>query len=90
MIKASVTKAPEAARAAVPEAKPEAHRLQGLDDGRAIVADEALRRVFGTHQAAMFEMNKLLAQCLTQDAEPGGEPGGWHDDGAAVRPRHGP
>ncbi len=41
-----------------------------------IIADEALRRVFGTHQATMFEMNKLLAQCLTQDAEPSGEPGG--------------
>ncbi len=41
-----------------------AHKLQSPDDGRVIVADDKLRRVFGKDQATMFEMNKLLAQHL--------------------------
>ena len=38
-----------------------AHKLQSPKDGRVIVADDKLRRVFGQDQATMFEMNKLLA-----------------------------
>lgn len=41
-----------------------AHKLQNPDDGRVIVADDKLRRVFGQDQATMFEMNKQLAQHL--------------------------
>lgn len=41
-----------------------AHKLQSAEDGRVIVADDKLRRVFGKDQATMFEMNKLLAQHL--------------------------
>ena len=41
-----------------------AHKLQSPDDGRVIVADDKLRRVFGKDQATMFEMNKLFAQHL--------------------------
>ena len=41
-----------------------AHKLQSKDDGRVIVADDKLRKVFGRDQATMFEMNKLLAQHL--------------------------
>lgn len=41
-----------------------AHKLQSPDDGRLIVADDKLRKVFGKDQATMFEMNKLLAQHL--------------------------
>ncbi len=41
-----------------------AHKLQSPDDGRVIVADDKLRKVFGKDQATMFEMNKLLAQHL--------------------------
>ena len=41
-----------------------AHKLQSPKDGRVIVADDKLRRVFGQDQATMFEMNKLLAQHL--------------------------
>lgn len=41
-----------------------AHKLQSPKDGRVIVADETLRRVFGKDEATMFEMNKLLAQHL--------------------------
>ena len=40
------------------------HKLQSPDDGRVIVADDKLRKVFGKDQATMFEMNKLLAQHL--------------------------
>ncbi len=40
------------------------HKLQSPDDGRVIVADDKLRRVFGQDRATMFEMNKLLAQHL--------------------------
>jgi chromatin remodeling complex protein RSC6 len=41
-----------------------AHKLQSPDDGRVIVADDKLRKVFGKDQATMFEMNKMLAQHL--------------------------
>ena len=41
-----------------------AHKLQNPDDGREIIADEALGKVFGKKKVTMFEMNKLLAQHL--------------------------
>ena len=41
-----------------------AHKLQSAEEGRVIVADDKLRRVFGKDQTTMFEMNKLLAQHL--------------------------
>ena len=41
-----------------------ANKLQNPDDGREIVADGKLRKVFGKEKATMFEMNKLLAQHL--------------------------
>ncbi|MGI4978417.1 MAG: SWIB/MDM2 domain-containing protein [Janthinobacterium lividum] len=41
-----------------------AHKLQSPKDGRVIVADDMLRKVFGKDECTMFEMNKLLAQHL--------------------------
>jgi len=41
-----------------------AHHLQNPDDGRGIIADDKLRRVFGKDRVTMFEMNKHLAQHL--------------------------
>ena len=41
-----------------------AHKLQNPDDGREIIADDKLRRIFGKDRATMFEMNKFLAQHL--------------------------
>jgi len=41
-----------------------ANKLQNPDDGREIIADDKLRKVFGKDKATMFEMNKLLAQHL--------------------------
>ena len=41
-----------------------AHKLQNPDDGREILADDKLRRVFGKDRVSMFEMNKHLAQHL--------------------------
>ena len=41
-----------------------AHKLQSPKDGRVIVADAKLRKVFGKDECTMFEMNKLLAQHL--------------------------
>ncbi len=41
-----------------------AHKLQNPDDGREIVADDKLRRVFGKDRVTMFEMNKHLAAHL--------------------------
>jgi upstream activation factor subunit UAF30 len=41
-----------------------AHKLQNPDDGREIIADEVLGKVFGKKKVTMFEMNKLLAQHL--------------------------
>lgn len=36
------------------------HKLQNPDDGREILADAALEKVFGKKKATMFEMNKFL------------------------------
>ncbi len=41
-----------------------AHKLQNPDDGREIIADDKLKKVFGKDRVTMFEMNKLLAQHL--------------------------
>ena len=41
-----------------------ANKLQNPDDGREILADEKLQKVFGTDKVTMFQMNKLLAQHL--------------------------
>ena len=41
-----------------------ANKLQNPDDGREILADDKLQKVFGKAKVTMFEMNKLLAQHL--------------------------
>jgi upstream activation factor subunit UAF30 len=41
-----------------------AHKLQNPDDGREILADDKLKKVFGKPKVTMFEMNKLIAQHL--------------------------
>lgn len=41
-----------------------ANKLQNPADGREIIADDKLRRIFGKDRATMFEMNKFLAQHL--------------------------
>ena len=41
-----------------------ANKLQNPADGREIVADETLKKVFGKPKVTMFEMNKLLAAHL--------------------------
>ena len=41
-----------------------ANKLQNPDDGREIIADDKLRRIFGKDRATMFEMNRFLAQHL--------------------------
>jgi upstream activation factor subunit UAF30 len=41
-----------------------AHKLQNPENGREILADEKLKRVFGTDKVTMFEMNKHLSQHL--------------------------
>ena len=41
------------------------HKLQSPDDGRQIVADAKLEKVFGKKSVTMFEMNKLLSQHLS-------------------------
>ncbi len=41
-----------------------ANKLQNPDDGREIIADDKLRRMFGKDRVTMFEMNKPLAQHL--------------------------
>ncbi len=40
------------------------NKLQSPDDGRQIVADEKLEKVFGKRSVTMFEMNKLLSSHL--------------------------
>ena len=40
------------------------HKLQNPADGREILADDKLHKVFGKPKVTMFEMNKLLAQHL--------------------------
>ena len=41
-----------------------ANKLQNPKDGREIIADDKLRKVFGKDRVTMFEMNKHLAQHL--------------------------
>jgi upstream activation factor subunit UAF30 len=41
-----------------------ANKLQNPKDGREILADDNLRKVFGKDKVTMFEMNKHLAQHL--------------------------
>jgi chromatin remodeling complex protein RSC6 len=41
-----------------------AHKLQNPDDGREILADDKLEKIFGKKKATMFEMNKFLAAHL--------------------------
>ncbi len=41
-----------------------AQKLQNPKDGREILADDKLRKVFGKDKVTMFEMNKHLAQHL--------------------------
>ena len=41
-----------------------ANKLQNPKDGREILADDKLRKVFGKDKVTMFEMNKYLAQHL--------------------------
>lgn len=36
------------------------NKLQNPDDGREIIADAALEKVFGKKKVTMFEMNKML------------------------------
>jgi chromatin remodeling complex protein RSC6 len=45
-----------------------AHKLQSPDDGRQIVADVKLEKVFGKKTVTMFEMNKLLSNHLKSPA----------------------
>ncbi|TLU74115.1 SWIB/MDM2 domain-containing protein [Lichenicoccus roseus] len=40
------------------------NKLQNPSDGREILADDKLKKVFGKDKVTMFEMNKLLAQNL--------------------------
>ena len=42
-----------------------ANKLQNPKDGREILADEKLEKVFGRPKVTMFEMNKYLAQHLS-------------------------
>ena len=41
-----------------------AHKLQNPKDGREILADDKLKKVFGKDKVTMFEMNKFLAAHL--------------------------
>ena len=41
-----------------------ANKLQNPKDGREILADDKLKKVFGKDKVTMFEMNKILAQHL--------------------------
>ncbi len=40
------------------------NKLQNPDDGREILADDKLKKVFGKDKVTMFEMNKFLAAHL--------------------------
>ena len=42
-----------------------AHKLQNPKDGREILADDKLQKVFGKEKCTMFEMNKFLAAHLS-------------------------
>ena len=41
------------------------NKLQNPKDGREILADDKLKKIFGKPKVTMFEMNKHLAQHLT-------------------------
>jgi chromatin remodeling complex protein RSC6 len=41
------------------------HKLQNPKNGREILADDKLKKVFGTDKVTMFEMNKHLSQHLS-------------------------
>ena len=41
------------------------NKLQNPDDGREIIADDKLKKIFGKDKVTMFEMNKLLSKHLT-------------------------
>ena len=41
------------------------NKLQNPKDGREIIADEKLKKIFGKPSVTMFEMNKHLAQHLS-------------------------
>ena len=41
-----------------------ANKLQNPKDGREILADDNLKKVFGKDKVTMFEMNKILAKHL--------------------------
>jgi upstream activation factor subunit UAF30 len=42
-----------------------ANKLQNPENGREILADEKLQKIFGKASVTMFEMNKHLSQHLT-------------------------
>jgi upstream activation factor subunit UAF30 len=42
-----------------------AHKLQNPKNGREILADDKLKKVFGTDKVTMFEMNKHLSKHLS-------------------------
>lgn len=41
------------------------HKLQNPKNGREILADDHLKKVFGTDKCTMFEMNKFLSKHLS-------------------------
>ncbi len=41
------------------------HKLQNPKNGREILADDNLKKVFGTDKCTMFEMNKYLSKHLS-------------------------
>lgn len=41
------------------------HKLQNPKNGREILADDHLKKVFGTDKCTMFEMNKYLSKHLS-------------------------
>ncbi|HYJ28971.1 MAG TPA: SWIB/MDM2 domain-containing protein [Allosphingosinicella sp.] len=41
------------------------HKLQNPDNKREILADDKLRKIFGTDKVTMFEMNKHLSRHLS-------------------------
>lgn len=64
--KATADKSSEPASAPkAPEFPVKGKNLQNPANKREIVADEALKKVFGKDKASMFEINKLFSQHLT-------------------------
>ena len=41
------------------------HKLQNPDNKREILADDKLRKIFGTDRCSMYEMNKHLSRHLS-------------------------